>query len=132
MLEKVPMFSNLTDRQLRGLARDAKERAYAEGSVIVKQGDVGAGFYLVLDGRVDVRRKGRRLATLGAGQFFGEMALFDEQPRSADVVAVAPTRCLILTKWAFWAFATGQPAVLRGILQEMAHRLSETNRSLTE
>lgn len=126
------MFSGLSERQLRGLARDAKERAYAEGSVVVKQGDVGAGFYLLLDGRVDVRRKGRRLATLGAGQFFGEMALFDEQPRSADVVAVAPTRCLILTKWAFWAFANGQPAVLRGILQEMAHRLSETNRSLTE
>ena len=132
MLEHVPMFSSLSDRPLRGLARDAKERSYEPGAVVVKQGEIGVGFYLLLNGKVDVRRKNRKLATLGPGAFFGEMALFDEQPRSADVVATEPTRCLVLSKWEFWGFAMDQPAVLRGILGEMARRLRETDQSLSE
>lgn len=99
---------------------------------MVKQGEKGLGFYLLLEGQVEVRRKGRRLATLGPGEFFGEMALFDDQPRSADVVALQPTRCLVLTKWEFWGFAMNQPRMLRGMLAEMARRLAETDRSLSE
>lgn len=132
MLEKVPIFSQLNDRQLRRLVRDSMERTFPEGTMVVKQGDKGVGFYLLLDGHVDVRRKGRRLASLGPGHFFGEMALFDEEPRSADVIATETTRCLVLSKWEFWGFAMGQPGMLRGMLKEMAHRLGETNRALTE
>ncbi len=131
-LEKVPIFSSLTDRQLRLLARDAMERTYAAEANVVKQGDKGVGFYLMLEGRCEVRRKGRRLATLGPGQFFGEMALFDNQPRSADVIATEPTRCLVLSKWEFWGVAMGEPRMLRGMLEETARRLGETNRSLSE
>ncbi len=132
MLENVPIFSGLTDRQLRRLARDTMERSFPEGATIVKQGEKGIGFYLLLDGRVEVRRKGRRLATLGPGHFFGEMALFAEEARSADVVATQPTRCLVLSRWEFWGVAMEEPRMLRGMLQEIAHRLSDTNRALTE
>jgi CRP-like cAMP-binding protein len=132
MLENVPIFAGLSARQLKGLARDAKERTYALGETVVKQGETGIGFYLLLDGHVDVRRKGRKLAVLGPGQFFGEMALFDNEPRTADVIAAQPTRCLVLSKWEFWGFAMGQPEVLRTILQEMARRLRETNQALSE
>lgn len=132
MLQSVPIFSGLNDRELRHLTRDSQGRAFTEGETVVKQGDKGLGFYLLLDGRVDVRRKGRRLATLGPGEFFGEMALFDDQPRSADVIALQPTRCLVLTKWEFWGFAMNQPRMLRGMLAEMARRLAETNRALSE
>jgi len=132
MLEKVPIFSMLSERQLRGLAKDALERSYAEGAEVVKQGDKGVGFYLLLDGRVEVRRKGRRLATLGPGHFFGEMALFDNEPRTADVIATEPTRCLVLSKWEFWGFAMSEPRMLRGMLEEMARRLGATDRSLSE
>ena len=132
MLQSVPIFSGLNDRQLRSLTRDSQGRAFTDGETVVKQGDKGLGFYLLLEGRVEVRRKGRRLATLGPGEFFGEMALFDEQPRSADVVALQPTRCLVLTKWEFWGFAMNQPRMLRGMLAEMARRLAETNRALSE
>lgn len=131
MLERVPIFSSLTSRQLKRLAKDAQERTFAAGVSVVKQGEKGVAFYLLLEGRVDVSRRGRRLATLGPGQFFGEMALFEEQPRSADVVASEPTRCLVLSKWEFWGFAMGEPRVLRSILEEMAHRLSETDRALS-
>ncbi len=132
MLEKVPIFASLTDRQLRGLARDTLERTYSEGTMVVKQGDKGVGFYLILDGLVEVRRKGRRLASLGPGHFFGEMALFDDEPRTADVVAIQATRTLVLSKWEFWGFAMTQPAMLRGMLEEMARRLNNTDRALTE
>jgi CRP/FNR family transcriptional regulator, cyclic AMP receptor protein len=132
MLEKVPIFSSLSSRQIRGLASDAKERKYSDGEFVVRQGELGVGFYLVLDGQVEVRRKNRRLAILGPGQFFGEMALFDAERRTADVVAVGPAHCLVLSKWEFWGFATGQPPVLRSILQEMARRLRETDQALSE
>jgi CRP-like cAMP-binding protein len=132
MLEKVPIFHGLSGDALRGLARDAKERIFSDGVTVVRQGEVGVGFYLVLEGHVEVRRSGRRLAVLGRGQFFGEMALFDEEPRTADVLAVQPTRCLVLTKWAFWRFAMSQPGVLRTILKEVAHRLRDTDQALSE
>jgi CRP/FNR family transcriptional regulator, cyclic AMP receptor protein len=132
MLEKVPIFSGLTDRQLGRLARDAKVAPFEAGATVVKQGDKGVGLYLVLEGRVEARRKGRKLAALGPGQFFGEMALFDDQPRSADVIATEATRCLVLSKWEFWGFAMGEPKMLRSMLEELAHRLGETNRALAE
>lgn len=132
MLEKVPIFSVLSDRQLRGLAKDGLGRSYPVGATVVKQGEKGVAFFLVLDGKVEVRRKGRRLAILGPGDFFGEMALFDNSPRSADVVATEPTRCLVLNKWEFWGFAEDKGGMLRAMLEEMARRLAATDQSLTE
>jgi CRP-like cAMP-binding protein len=132
LLQHVPIFAGLTPRQAGSMARDGKERTYPVGSVVVREGDEGQAFYLLLEGKVEVRRKSRRLATLGPGQFFGEMALFANQPRSADVVAVEPTRCLILARWEFWGFAMNQPKVLRTIIEEIARRLGETNKSLSE
>ncbi len=132
MLRKVPIFSSLSDREVKGLAKSALGRSYPEGSTVVKQGEVGIGFYLILDGQVEVRRKGRRLATLGPGNFFGEMALFDQQPRTADVITMASTRCLVLSKFEFWGFVEGSAHMLRGMLEEMARRLGETDRALTE
>jgi CRP/FNR family transcriptional regulator, cyclic AMP receptor protein len=132
LIQRVPIFAGLTPRQAASMARDGKERTYPEGAVVVKEGDEGVGFYLILEGKVEVRRRSRRLATLGPGQFFGEMALFVNQPRSADVVAVAPTRCLVLSRWEFWGFAMGEPKVLRTMVEEIARRLGETNKSLSE
>jgi CRP/FNR family transcriptional regulator, cyclic AMP receptor protein len=132
MLERVPIFSSLSERQLRKLASDFVERNIPEGATIVKQGEKGVGFFLILDGRVEVRRMERRLATLGPGQFFGEMALVGNEPRTADVVAVQPSRCLVLSQWEFWGFASDQPKLLRGIIEEMARRLSASNQALSE
>jgi CRP/FNR family transcriptional regulator, cyclic AMP receptor protein len=132
MMAKVPIFTGMTDRQLHGLAKYAAGREYAEGATIVKQGEKGVGFYLILDGGVEVRGKSRRLATLHSGDFFGEMALFEQQPRSADVIALRKTRCLVLSRWEFWGFAMDKPRLLRGIIEELARRLGDTNRALTE
>lgn len=132
LLAKVPLFSGLNDRQLRGLVRTAKERSYPEGTTIVKQGESGIGLYLIVEGKVDVRRRSRKLATFGAGHFFGETALFGDTPRTADVIAAEPTRCLVLSRWEFWGFSMARPEILRGMLEEMARRLAETDKALSD
>lgn len=131
-LEKVSIFETLPARRLKGLAKWVKVVDFDAGETIVKRGQGGVGLYLILDGSAEVRRGTRSLARLGAGQFFGEMTLFDNQPRSADVLASRPSKLAVLTKWEFWAFALSEPTVLRGILEEMARRLRETNQALSE
>ncbi|HTT16982.1 MAG TPA: Crp/Fnr family transcriptional regulator [Thermoplasmata archaeon] len=132
MLGKAPILAALTERQLRSLAKTAKVIAYPPSSRIVKEGEPGIGLYLILDGEAEVRHGDRVLAKLGTGQFFGEMSLLDEQPRSADVVTLRPSECAVLSRWEFWGFAKSEPEVLQGVLREMARRLRETNRALTE
>jgi CRP/FNR family transcriptional regulator, cyclic AMP receptor protein len=132
MLAKAPIFAALTDRQLRSLAKTAKVVAFPANARMVKQGEPGIAFYLLLSGQAEVRQGERVLARLGPGQFFGEMTLVDEQPRSADVVAVQPAECAVLSRWEFWGFAKTEPDVLQGVLREMARRLRETNRALSE
>jgi CRP-like cAMP-binding protein len=132
LLGKAPIFAALTERQLKSLAKTTKVVSFPANGRVVKQGEPGIGFYLILTGRAEVRQGARTLAQLGPGQFFGEMTLLDEQPRSADVVAVEPTECGVLSRWEFWGFAKGEPEVMQGVLREMARRLRETNRALTE
>ena len=131
-LEQVTILGSLSQRQLKGLAKWLKVREFAKGEPIVKRGEGGVGLYLILEGSAEVRRGSRGLAKLGVGQFFGEMTLFDDQPRSADVVALEPTKCAVLTKWEFWGFALTQPEVLRGILEGMSRRLRATDQALSE
>ena len=132
MLGHAPIFSSLTDRQLKSLAKTTKVVAFPANARVVKQGEPGVGLYVVLSGSAEVRQGDRTLARLGPGQFFGEMTLIDEQPRSADVVAVTPAECAVLSRWEFWGFAKGEPEVLQGVLKEMARRLRDTNRALSE
>ncbi len=132
MMGAAPIFSGLSDRQLKSIARTAKILSYATGARIVQQGEPGIAMYLVLRGSVEVRQGARVLARLNAGQFFGEMTLVDEQPRSADVVAVDPTECAVLSRWEFWGFARTEPEVLEGMMREMARRLRATDKALSE
>jgi CRP-like cAMP-binding protein len=128
-LKKSALFSGLGDRQLKRLAHYAMVQQLAAGAVVVKRGDTGAGFYVVLDGQLAVRRGTRTVARLGPGDFFGELALFDKRARSADVVTLEPTNLVALTRWEFWGFAGNHPDILRTILAEMARRLAENARA---
>ncbi len=93
---------------------------------------MGVGFYLILDGKAEVRKKGKVLASLQKGQFFGEMSLIDEQPRSADVVAVAPTRCWALSSWSFSSIVKTNPEIAMSMLKEMVKRLRTSQSSQNE
>src|SRR2546427_9256713 len=97
MLEMTPLFSGLSKGQLKSIVRSSKERSFKKGDAIVREGESGVGFYLIVGGSAEVRRDGRSLTKLARGQFFGEMGLLDQQPRSADVVALEDTGCLVLS-----------------------------------
>lgn len=125
-LSAAPLFSGLSERQVKRVARTAKVRDLAPDTVVVRQGEKGIGFYLILSGSVQVRKSGRTIARLRGGDFFGELALFDDRSRSADVVAAEPTRVAVLSRWEFWGFASENPDVLRTILQEMSRRLLDS------
>ncbi len=132
LLAEVPIFSELSERHLRSLAKEVQVQTMDAGRTVVKHGESGVGFYLVLSGEAEVRKGTKRLATLSRGQFFGEMALLDGGPRSADVVTTAPTILGVLSRWEFVAFADSHPGVYPGMLKECARRLRETDQKLSE
>ena len=134
MLSGVPLFAGLKGKQLKSVASAfAKERSYDSGEVIEKEGGSAVAFYLITGGSVEIR-KGEKLVTrLGRGQFFGEMALIDKQPRSATVVsAESGTKALVMPIWNFKAAVANDPTVAMSVMKELARRLRETTNALTE
>jgi len=131
MLGTVPFFSGLDEKKRKSLVSEGKEMTYKAGDSIVREGAMGVGFYLILDGRAEVRKGDKVLATLGRGQFFGEMSLIDELPRSADVIAVTPIKCWALTSWAFAALVKANPEVALHMLKELVKRLRAAQSSPT-
>jgi CRP-like cAMP-binding protein len=127
----VPFFSSLNTRDRKKLLAQGKEMSYKAGDTIVTEGTTGIGFFLILDGKAEVRKKGKVLATLSKGQFFGEMSLIDDMPRSADVVALQPTRCWAITSWSFAALIKVQPELALGMLKEVVKRLRAAQSSPT-
>jgi CRP/FNR family cyclic AMP-dependent transcriptional regulator len=132
MFQSIPLFRSLSKEELGEIAASSKETSFPAGASIVKKGDAGLGFYLIVEGEALVKSGDKVLSKLGRGNFFGEMSLFDDQPRSADVIAGEPTKCRVLLKWNFWALVSKNPQIARGILKEMARRLRATNEALIE
>ena len=130
VLRKAPLWSSLSERDLKVMARSFRELKYKSGDVIVRKGDQGVAFYCIAEGGVEVRSDGQVLAKLGPGEYFGEMSLLDGQPRTADVVALEPSRCLVLSAWSFKAIVSGHPKVALKLLQESVRRLSMNARTL--
>jgi len=126
-LGEAPLFSSLSPRHTRQMARRTTVRSFPGEAFIFHQGDKGLGFYLILRGRVLVRRSGRTLARLGPGEFFGELALFDEGIRSADLIVAEPATVAVLPREEFWRFASDHRVVLKAVLKEMARRLQEND-----
>lgn len=126
------IFAGASNEDLRDVFYVSVERSFKSGSTIVKQGEAGTGFYLILDGRVNVVRNGKKVATLEGGNFFGEMGLLNKKPRSADIVATEPTRCLFLSEFNFWQILSTHPRIARDLIVELARRLGETDRALAE
>jgi CRP-like cAMP-binding protein len=131
MIGSVPFFGGLDEKARTSIAAQGKVLSYKAGDPIVDEGTMGVGFYLILDGKAEVRKGTKVLASLGRGQFFGEMSLIDRQPRSADVVAVAPTKCWALTSWAFGALVKRHPNIAMLMLREMVKRLRAAQNSPT-
>lgn len=132
MIGKVSLFSGLSQKQLKSIGKSGAERKFEPGHVIVKEGETGVGFYLILDGKVEVRKKKKVLSTLSTNDFFGEMGLIDDQPRSADVVALSPTTTFCLSVWSFTGIVVGNPQIAIKMMKVIVARLRTSNKALSE
>src|SRR3954447_3891923 len=124
-LSHVPMFSACSKKDLETLARLADEMSVDADHEIIREGESGREFYVVVDGKATIKRNGREVGTLGPGDYFGELALLDGQKRDATVVATAPTELLVIGVREFVTLLEDVPQLTRKILGGMARRLHE-------
>jgi CRP/FNR family cyclic AMP-dependent transcriptional regulator len=127
-LARVPMFHTCSEEQLDLLAHLGSAVSVAEGDDVFRQGDVGDGFYVIASGAATVERDGAVVAELAAGDFFGELSLFDPAPRNATVRASEDLSCVMLTPTAFGEALDRIPAIRHAILHGMAVRIHEVDR----
>ena len=122
-LASVPLLADLDDRVRRRLAEVGKRRTYDADDPIVKEGSTGTALYIILSGKARVERGGDTIGELGPGEFFGELALIEEHPRSATVTAVTETDCLLFPAWEFTALLKEHPEIAVPIMRALIGRL---------
>ena len=127
----IPLFSGLDKKDRERVTGAGREVTFEKGKTILREGEPGLAFLLILEGKVEVRKKGKLLSTLENGGFFGEMTVIDDKPRSADVVAVAPTTCFGLTSWAFAGLVRTYPEIALAVMKELVRRLREVQETAT-
>ncbi|MDQ1438316.1 MAG: family transcriptional regulator, cyclic receptor protein [Acidimicrobiaceae bacterium] len=124
-LAEVPMFSACTKKELGEIGRHTDEVAFEPGTTLVREGDPGQEFFILLSGSARVTRKGKELAVLGAGEWFGELALLDKAPRNATVTATTPVKVLVLSQRSFKGLLSEVPTISVRLLTGMARRLHD-------
>ena len=127
LLAGCPLFRGIDRDGIAALADRATQVEFPAGHVIARQGEIGTGFFVVIDGRVRVVRDGDVVATLGPGEFFGELSVLDRLPRNAMVSAEVATTCLALAAWDFDAVLLEQPRLALAILRGVAARLRQVS-----
>jgi CRP-like cAMP-binding protein len=127
-LARLTLFSDLERPQLEGVAHTMSETSFPSGQRILRQGFSGTGFFVILDGEVSVRVDGVAVASLGRGEFFGEISLLSGEQPIADVVAVSPVKALQLAGPDLRAFLLMYPPVMYRMLQSVGRRLDLANR----
>jgi CRP-like cAMP-binding protein len=126
LLRRTPLFGSCSRRELIQVARAADEVDFVDGRTLIKEGAVGREFFVLIDGSVDVRRKGRKIDALGPGDYFGEVALITDKPRNATVTTTSHVRALVLTKQSFRQLLAQNPALSLKVLHAVGERLPDT------
>ncbi|MGH9080288.1 MAG: cyclic nucleotide-binding domain-containing protein [Acidimicrobiales bacterium] len=126
-LKDIWLFSGCTGSELRKIRSSLDEITVAKGKVLVEEGRVGLEFFLIVTGRAAVTRNGKKVATLGPGNHFGEMALLDRHPRSASVVSETDMDLLVLSQRQFNGLLNSVPTIARKMLAATANRLREVD-----
>jgi CRP-like cAMP-binding protein len=129
LIKAAPLFENCSKQELQQIARIADELDIRVGKVLIREGERGREFFVIIDGEVEVRRKGRKMATLGPGSFVGEMALLSKIPRVATVTAVTPLDVLVITDRAFLDLLERTPALAVKVARTLAEREDANQRS---
>ena len=128
-LQNVQLFSTLAEEDMEELARQLHERRFPEGAEVTTEGSTGAGFFVIAAGNAEVLVGGEHRATLGPGDYFGEVALIDDGIRSASIVAATDLLCDGLTPWEFRPFVEEHPKVAWALLEALARRIRESQAS---
>jgi CRP/FNR family transcriptional regulator, cyclic AMP receptor protein len=137
-LARVDLFSTLNKKELQELAKSCQERSYPAGTTILSQGDTGVGLYVLKSGKVRViqannpDRAETELAVVGPGDVLGEMALLDDLPRSASVVAIDDVTALLLPIWEFRSILRSHPDIALKLLAVLSRRLRKVESTLVQ
>lgn len=136
LLRSIELFEGLSDADLEALSQTLQRRSYKAGKMVFAQGDMGTAMYIVESGDVNIHLAGegsRRISLkdIARGEFFGELSLFDEKPRSASALATTDSVLLELQRDTLSKFLEGRPRAAMAILRTMSERLRETNTMLS-
>ena len=123
-ISRVPLFARCSRRDLAAIASIADEIDLPAGKELTREGERGREFFVLLDGTADVRRRGRKLNTLGPGDFFGEIAVVARVPRTATVMTTSPVRALVVTDRSFRSLMERTPEIQLKVLEALAERLA--------
>jgi CRP/FNR family cyclic AMP-dependent transcriptional regulator len=123
LIQQVPLFSGLDKKDLQGLASSMKQRTFEPGDTIATEGESGVGFFIIEEGEATVTVHGDEVATMKAGDSFGEVALIDDGARTATVTAKTQLKCYGITSWEFRPLVAENADLAWKMLQEMAKRL---------
>jgi CRP-like cAMP-binding protein len=123
LIRALPLFELCSKKDLRRIAALADERTIDEGTQLIREGEPGTEFFVVVEGEVDVRRRGRRVASLAEGSFVGEIALLSRSPRTATVVAATPLRVLAIAGRDFVQLLDTMPELWLKIARTLADRV---------
>ena len=129
-LEKVPLFRGCSSEVLDQLATVTAEFQFPADASIVQQGQVGNGLYIVVSGGARIVGGSDELARLGAGDFFGELSVIDQQPRAASAFAIGDTTCLALASWDLMGLLERDSQLATNLLKELAGRLRNADAQL--
>jgi CRP-like cAMP-binding protein len=124
-LRAVPLFADLSPKDLKRLADSMTERSFTAGDEVVAQGKGGVGFFVILDGAALVSQGGEARGRLTAGDYFGEMALIDGEARLASVHAEDDLRCAAMTSWTFRPFVRAHPDIAWALMTALVKRVRE-------
>ena len=123
LLKRVPLFAGLSKKGLREVAKIADEIDLPSGKVLIREDEPGRQFFIMLGGKAEVRRKGRRVNMMGEGDFFGEISLVTERPTTATVTLTEPASALVISRPAFRRMLLAEPAIQLQVLEALAERV---------
>lgn len=123
LLQAVPLFANCSKAELQRIATLADELDLGESATLIREGERGREFLVIVDGTVSVTKRGKKVRELGAGAFIGEIALISDVPRTATVTATTPVRLLVVTDRAFRGLVEEMPSIATKVLQSLGERL---------
>jgi CRP/FNR family cyclic AMP-dependent transcriptional regulator len=130
-LRSASLFAGLSRKELTELAKVTEDVDLDTGKVLCKEGQTGQEFFVIMQGEVEITRRGKKLATRGSGEFFGEIALIEDVPRTATVTARTPVRFFVLTRRNFLRLLDEQPRVERKVMRALARRLVSVSGELS-